>query len=114
MNADARERVSVPHLSATVISPWACSLGSLKNEETQSHSAVYYRTRFIRAHSYGHRHMQTNADECAWTRGRRRRRTDTDSDADERRSACVPSVGGRIVQTHPALKRTFKDLRDVL
>ena len=102
----------MPHLPATVISPWACSLGSLKNEETQCHSAVYYRTRFIRARSHGHRHTQTNVDECARTRGRRC--TDADSDADEHKSACVPSVGGKIVQTHPALKRTFKDLRDVL
>ena len=53
-----------------------------------------------------HKRTRTNAH------GRGRRRMDADSD--ERKPACVPSVGGRIVQTHPALKRTFKDLRDVL
>ena len=108
-------RASVPHLPATVISPWACSLGSpLKSEETRSHSAVYvynrpcnYTCALARTwtHVHGRERMRTDADEDAQTQtqthGSKRRRTDADSDAhadaDERKSACVSSVGGRIV-----------------
>ena len=88
-------RASVPHLLATVISPWACSLGSpLKSEETRSHSAVYVynRTRNYtcalartRTHAHGRERMRTDADEDARMQtqmhGRRRRRMDADSDA---------------------------------
>ena len=56
----------------------------------------------------------TDIDTRKRTRTRTPGRRRTDMDSDEHKSAFVPSVGGRIVQTRPALKRTFKDLRDVL
>ena len=102
-------RASVPHLPATVISPWACSLGSpLKSEETRSHSAVYVynRTRNYtcalartRTHAHARKRMRTDADEDARTQTQTHgcRRTDAHADADERKSECVSSVGGRIV-----------------
>ena len=90
MHLSKMVRASVPHLPATVISPWACSLGSpLKSEETRSYSAVTRKYTCAlaqtRTQAHGRERMRTDADEDARTQTqthrRRRRRTDADSDA---------------------------------
>ena len=103
-------RASVPHLPATIISPWACSLGSpLKSEETRSHSVVYVynKTRNYtcalartRTHAHGRERMRTDADADA--------RTQTQTNANLRACRAWAGESSRRVLPLNRCSRTFE------
>ena len=100
----------MPHLPATVISPWACSLGSLKTKRHKFTAlCIIGRVLYVRTPTDidTRKRTRTNADARTQTHGRRLRR--------RRKQICVRVERGRENRPDASyLRWTFKDLRDVL